>query len=160
MREATWTVVLCLLGVGCIGQDGQSGTEVMVSQLEDECFASGRVVGLERGGADDCALQLGTDTTGAWEQTLQGCGDGTAWLDLNVDAEVPAGAQVLVSYRLMQDVIVPVGLPWTRLEGPSADLGAESGEFLDVRVELRLSAEGESPELRGVSVGRVCPLAP
>ena len=42
------------------------------------------------------------------------------------------------------------------IEGTGADLRAESGRYLDVRVELRSSPEGESPALHGVSVGRMC----
>jgi hypothetical protein len=130
--------------------------EGVSARLDDACFSSGRVVGLEHRG-DDCALSLGLDTTGVWEQTLEGCEEGsTAWQDLAVDAEVPPGAVMEVSYRLSQDVLTPVGLPWTTLDGDTIDLQEESGRFLEVRVELHAAADGTSPELRGISVGRVC----
>lgn len=171
MRERTTIVWCCwLLGTGCVGQGGEenpvSGDALSEEcaesgaqdcrRLDDACFATGRVIGLERLG-EDCGLHLGLDTTGVWEETLVGCDEGTtAWLDLAVDADVPGGAKVLVSYRLTEDVLVPVGLPLQTIEGTGADLRAESGRYLDVRVELRSSPEGESPALHGVSVGRMC----
>lgn len=130
--------------------------EGISAQLDDACFSEGRVVGLEQRG-DDCALSLGLDTTGVWEQTLAGCEDGaTAWQELAVDAEVPPGAVMEVSYRLSQDVLTPVGLPWTTVDGDTLDLQELHGRFLEVRVELHASPDGASPELHGVSVGRVC----
>lgn len=130
--------------------------EGLEARLDDACFSEGRIIGLEQRG-DDCALRLGLSTTGVWEQTMAGCEDGeTAWSDLHVDAVVPEGATLEVSYRLMRDVIVPVGLPWTPVDGDTLDLADEPGRFLEVRVELRKADGGEGPELRGVSAGRVC----
>lgn len=164
MRDRTEWMLLCLwlVSMGCGRSsdpqpaDCSEGAAGTCERLDDGCFADGRVVGLERAG-EDCVLSLGTDTTGAWEQTLDGCEEGeTAWADLRVDADVPEGATMRVSYRLMQDVLVPVGLPWTALDGREADLRGQQGRFLDVRVELRTGDGGDSPVLRGVSVGRRC----
>ncbi len=142
--------------MGCLGSDDDPATEVFEARLDDACFTDGRVVGLEHA-AGECALGLGLDTTGVLEQTLGGCDDGaTTWQDLHVDAEVPAGSTMEVSYRVSQDILVPVGLPWTPLDGDTASLGAIAGRFLEVRVQLQAAEDGASPELFGVSVGRVC----
>jgi hypothetical protein len=132
------------------------GSGEACEQVDDACFAAGRVIGLGRV-ADACTLRLDGESTGVWEQTLEGCDDGsTTWLDLSVDAIEPAGGSVLVSYRLMQDVIVPVGLPWTKLDGQDVDLRSQTGRFLDVRVELRAAPDGSSPQLDAVHVERRC----
>lgn len=156
MRGRTWTLGWCLLAVGCVGGGDDPATEGVEARLDDACFTQGSIVGLEQT-AGDCALALGIDTTGVWQDTLEGCEDGaTAWQDLRVDADVPAGADLRVSYRLSQDVLTPVDLPWVDVEGDGADLSALDGRFLEVRVQLQASDDGASPELRGVSVGRVC----
>jgi hypothetical protein len=130
--------------------------EPSCERLGDGCFASGRVVGLERSG-DDCALRLGPEGTGVWTQRIDGCLDGpTRWLDLHVDADTPPDTTVLVSHRAAEGVISPVGLPWSSDAQAIADLRAEQGRFLEVRVELRSSPTGESPLLRSISVGVVC----
>jgi len=141
--------------VGCVGS-GDPATEVLEARLDDACFTDGRVIGLEHGPAE-CVLALGPEATGVWEQTLEGCDDGTtAWQDIHVDAELPAGSRMEVSYRVSQDVLVPVGLPWTTLGGDTVNLGATTGRFLEVRVTLQATEDGATPALFGVSVGRVC----
>ncbi len=137
------------------GQTIDLGDGAIEAVFEDGPFvrpsASGDLTGLRRWTA--------LHPRSPWTAIAESCPD-ALWIDVEIEADLPGGAGLLVSARAADDLAALADAPWDSVgsmppQGPVFELGAFDGTFL--QISLRLLGYEETPVLRRVTLRWSCP---
>ena len=114
-------------------------------------------------------LRNATNPLGEYRRVMTGCGDGsTDWLEIEWDAEIPPATSISIEVRTADNLPDLAAQAWIPVATDPPDAspgdvaaalegaGVQSGQYLEVKFQLRSAARDASPRLMSFSVENSC----